>query len=407
MAKIPGVLIAGGGAVGLMTGLKLAQEGVPVTILEAESKLVEEYRASTFHPPTIEMLDKVGVAEELAAKALIADKFQLRDRHSGLIAEFDLAVLSKDTRYPYRLQIEQYALSLILYERLSILPNVQILFNHSVVNLTKNDGMISVDVKTPKGVETMEADYVVGADGARSIIRSKSSISFEGMTYPERYFVTMTTFDFREVMPDLAAVNYVSDPKEWFVLLRSPGLWRVTFPTNPEETIYDTDPDPDILESIAQELYQKVHRTGSPYPITYKSMYRVHQRIASNYRNGNVFLAGDAAHVNNPLGGMGLNGGLQDAFFLGSAIAANWNKTHGENILDHYAVERRKIAINFIQAQTAQNEENMRQRDPVIRADKQREMKKIAADKQLSREYLLRTSMILSIKSMEAIPDEL
>ena len=404
MHKIEGIVVAGGGAVGLMTALRIAQQGVSVTVFESAPNLVEEYRASTFHPPTIEMLDEVGIAKKLAEKALVADTFQLRDKENGIIAEFDMDVLKKDTAFPYRLQIEQYALVLLLFDALKSFPNCQVLFNHEVTAANPKEGGVEISFRNSEGEKTAICDYLVGADGARSAVRTSVNIPFDGMTYPERYLVTFTTFEFRDIMPDLAYVNYVSDPEEWFVLLRSPGLWRVLFPTKPEETIFDTDPDPAILDEIAQERYQKVHKTGTPYPITWRNIYRVHQRVAASYRSGRVFLAGDAAHVNNPLGGMGLNGGLQDAFYLGNALALSLKNSRNEPLLDHYAEERRKIALNFIRAQTAQNEENIRQKDPAIRTEKQREMRATASNKDLSRDYLLRTSMIQGIRSMTPLP---
>lgn len=404
MRKIEGIVVAGGGAVGLMTALRIAQQGVPVTIFESAPTLVEEYRASTFHPPTIEMLSEVGIADKLGKKALIADKFQLRDKEKGIVAEFDMDALKKDTKFPYRLQIEQYALVLLLFDSLKSFPNCQILFNHEVISANPKEDEVEIKFRSPEGEDTVICDYLVGADGARSAVRTSVNIPFDGMTYPERYLVTFTTFEFREIMPDLAYVNYVSDPEEWFVLLRSPGLWRVLFPTKPEETIFDTDPDPAVLDEIAQKRYQKIHQTEVPYPITWRNIYRVHQRVAASYRSGRVFIAGDAAHVNNPLGGMGLNGGLQDAFYLGNALALSWKNALNEPLLEHYAEERRKIALNFIRAQTAQNEENIRQKDPVIREEKQGEMRAMAQDNALTRDYLLRTSMIQGIRSMAPLP---
>ena len=126
MTVIDGVLVVGGGTVGLTTALSLARRGVPVTVLEAAPELVREYRASTFHPPTLEMLDELGVADDFIAQGLVADKLQFRDRSEGLIAEFDLALLKDDTRFPFRLQREQYALSQLVFERLRRLPNARV-----------------------------------------------------------------------------------------------------------------------------------------------------------------------------------------------------------------------------------------------------------------------------------------
>ena len=394
------VLISGAGAVGLAVALGLARRDIPVVVFEAEPQLVEEYRASTFHPPTIEMLDALGVGAALRSRGLVAPKFQFRDRDEGLIAEFDLGVLRNDTPYPYRLQIEQFALVQLLYDELEKVPNAQVLFRHQVVGVQQTADGVDMEIETPDGQASFHGSYAVGADGGRSAVRHALGIEFDGMTYPERYLVTFTTFDFWDVMPDLAHVNYVSDPNEWFVLLRSPGLWRVLFPTKPDETVFDTDPDAETMDRLAQERYQHVHPTGEPYPLVYRNIYRVHQRIAAKYRVARGLLAGDAAHVNNPLGGMGLNGGIHDASMLTDAIVRSMKTGAGSTALDHYATERRRIALQYIQAQTAQNERNIRQQDPAVRRESQDEQRRMADDLVAARSYLLRTSMIEGLRSI-------
>ena len=285
---------------GLTAALALAKKQVPITVLEAEPELPKELRASTFHPPTLEMLDELGLTEKLIAQGLIADKFQFRDTKAGKIAEFDLAVLKDDTRYPFRLQLEQYALSVLAYEALQRLPNADVRFGHKVVNTVPAQDHVAVIAETPEGRRQFMADYVIGADGAHSEVRRAMGIPFEGMTYPELYLVQFTTFDFLERIPDLAHVNYVFSDEDWFVLLHSPGVWRILFPMRPEEAALDALPDDATLELRGQACLQKVVATGQPYPVVHRAIYQVHQRVAQSYRSGYVLLAGDAAHVNNP-----------------------------------------------------------------------------------------------------------
>ena len=399
MNSVEGVLVAGGGVVGLTAALSLAQRGVPVTVFEAEPELVKEYRASTFHPPTLEMLDDLGVAEELISKGLVADRVQYRDRTEGVIAEFDLGLLKNDTPYPFRLQIEQYALALLLLEKLQQLPNAEVLFTHRVTDVSQENDSVIATAETAHGVQQYQASYLVGADGGHSAVRHALDIGFEGLTYPERYLVTFTTFDFDAHMPDLTHVNYVSDPEEWFVLLRSPGLWRVLCPAQPDEA----EATGEALDKIAQARYQRVIATGVPYPILYRAIYTVHQRIASTYRKGRALLAGDAAHLNNPLGGMGLNGGIHDAVNLGGKLAKVWHGEAGEEALDTYAEERRKIAAEHVLAHTHQNHSNISQTDREARKRQQDEMKKTAADPESAYRYVLRISMIESVRAASGV----
>ena len=396
MISFEGVIVAGGGAVGLTTALSLARNGVPVTVLEAEPEVVKEYRGSTFHPPTLEMLDDLGVAERLIAKAVVCPKVQYRDRRAGLIAEFDLGLLRDHTRYPFRLQIDQYSLALLILEQFQSLPNTDIRFRHKVTDVAPGvDGAV-VTAETPEGSVQFRAPYVVGADGAGSAVRSARGIEFPGMTYPERYLTLFTTFDFAAHIPELASVNYVSDPDEWFLMLRSPDIWRVLFPTGPEESDEDVTRD-----DVIQARLRGIVPTESLFPIVHRRLYRVHQRVAATYRQGPVFLAGDAAHVNNPVGGMGLNGGIHDAVSLSEKLARVWHGELGDDALDDYASERRRIAIEYVQVQTHRNVIDMAETDLEARKRQQSELRRIASDPDLARQYLLRTSMITSLRGLE------
>ena len=279
MISLEGVLIAGGGAVGLTTAFSLARSGVPVTVLEAEPEPVKEFRGSTFHPPTLEMLNELGVAERLIAEGVVAPTVQYRDRQDGLIAEFDLSVLKNDTRYPFRLQIDQYALSALVLERLQRLPNAQINFGHKVTEVVL--ARDSVTVETAEATQQLQAPYLVGADGGDSAVRRALGIEFQGMTYPNRYITLFTAFDFASHLPGLVSVNYISDPVEWVVMLRNPAVWRVPFPTLPEQS------DEEVLrETALQTSLNGIVATGSSYPIVYSRLYKVHQRVAATYRQG-------------------------------------------------------------------------------------------------------------------------
>jgi len=397
MEQLSSVAVAGGGAVGLTTALALAQAGVPVTVLEAAPKLVEEYRASTFHPPTIEMLDDLGLAQGMLAKGLIAQTFQNRNRNEGIVAEFDLGLLKNDTRFPFRLQLEQYALSVAAYDALLRLPNADVRFDHEVTSARLDDDHVVLDVATNSGPQQISAPYVIGADGAASAVRRSLGIAFDGMTYPERYLVLFTTFDFAAHLENLAYVNYVSDPEQWFVLLRTPGVWRVLFPTDASETDDALEMDVD-----SQEHLQRVVPTGADYPILHRMIYRVHQRVADSYRVGRVLLAGDSAHVNNPLGGMGLNGGIHDAVSLARALADVWQGHAQGDALDEHAERRRRIAIDYVQAWTHQNAVAIAQSDLDARRRQQNELRATAADPERARRYLLRTSMIEALRGPNA-----
>ena len=339
------------------------------------------------------MLDDLGLAQGMLAKGLVAPTFQFRDRREGLIAEFDLGLLKNDTRFPFRLQLEQHALAVAAYAELLRVPGATVRFGHEVTGVRLEDDRVVLSVVTAAGSREISAPYVVGADGATSAVRRSLGIAFDGMSYPERYLVLFTTFDFAKHLDGLSYVNYVSDAEQWFVLLRSPGVWRVLFPTQAKEMDRAL-----ALEEIAQENLQRVVPTAEPYSILHQTLYSVHQRVAGNYLVGRVLLAGDAAHINNPLGGMGLNGGIHDAVSLASALSAVWHGRAPERVLGEHAARRRRIAIDYVQAWTHQNASTLSQTDPGARKRHQEELRATAADPRRARQYLLKTSMLEALR---------
>jgi 2-polyprenyl-6-methoxyphenol hydroxylase-like FAD-dependent oxidoreductase len=392
------VIVAGAGPVGLVAANALADAGVPVLLLEAEPALPETLRGSTFHPPTLDMLERFAVTEAMIAQGLVASRLQYRERSGEVIAEFDFGRIADATRHPYRLQCEQHKLAALLLERLRGLPAAETRFSARLAGAEQSDGRVTAIVETPGGVERIAGRFLVGADGGHSATRQALGIAFEGFTWPERFLVVSTPFPFEEHLPDLTLVNYVADPDEWFFLLRVPGLWRVMFPTRPEET------DEDVLSdtSIGRRMRRVLDR-AEPYPVAHRALYRVHQRVAARYRDGRVFLAGDAAHINNPLGGMGLNGGIHDAVSLAEKLARVSRGEADEGLLDRYQAERRPIALEYINTHTVRNKQNLQTRDPEAQRRFRETLRATAADPRATHEYLLQASMIASLRRAEAI----
>ncbi len=370
------VLIAGAGPVGLTAAYALERAGIEAAVFERDPGLAEDLRASTWHPPTLDMLAPLGLTEGIIAGGLKARHTQHRDRKTGAIAEFDLELLRGETRHPYRVQYEQYKYTRLVRSRLSS----PVRFGAGVAAVFQDDKAVEV---TLEDGSKHKGDYLIGADGAGSAVRRAIGVEFEGFTFPERFFVVSTPFDFAAVLERLCYVNYIADTEEFCVLLKVPGLWRCLFPTR-EET------DEAVLASAEQKL-QGVFRKPTPYETVHRTLYRVHQRVATRYRVGRVFLAGDAAHINNPLGGMGMNGGLHDALSLSRKLVQ-------EEDLELYEAERRPIAIEYINANTARNRKLMAERDPEARRRAQDEMCRIAADPVAAKAFLMKSSMIETLR---------
>ena len=391
------ILIAGAGPVGLVSALVLAKAGVQVEVFERNAVVAEDLRASTFHSPTLDMLDRLGIADKLVEQGLAARYTQQRDRRKGLIAEFDLALLEGQTKYPFRLQCEQWKLNELLVEKLSHFPNVTVHFNSAVESVSQTPTGVSIQVRSCEELRTFSGEYLIGADGAWSAVRRSLGIEFEGFTYPERFLVVSTQFAFEEHFDRLSYVNYVSDPEEWCVMLKVPSLWRVLFPTAAEKSDEYVLSD-DFIERRLQGLFAQPNH----YEITHRTLYKVHQRVAEKFRVGRVVLAGDAAHINNPLGGMGMNGGVHDAFNLTEKLIAI---LHGadSSLLDRYERQRRTVAIEYINANTARNKKTIEERDDSTRDRIHAELRAAAANTDTALAYVRKTSMYDALERAESI----
>jgi 3-(3-hydroxy-phenyl)propionate hydroxylase len=385
------VIIVGAGPVGLTAALALHRRGIPTMLLAAEPELVMELRGSTFHPPTLDLLDEFDLVPRMIEVGLKAPTWQFRDRETGPVATFDLALLAGDTNHPYRVQCEQWKLMRFLEEKLRK-EGVDLRFGHEVTAVRQDDDGVTVTATTSSGPVEVKGRYVMAADGARSAVRRSLGIEFEGFTYAELFLIASTDFPFENTLTDIAYVNYIADPLEWLVLLRVPGLWRVLVPA-PE----NSDRDKLLSDDNLQAMLQRVVPQSEPYKIAHRSIYHVHQRVAKSFRHGRVLLAGDAAHVNNPLGGMGMNGGIQDAFNLADKLKAIWAGAD-DRLLDRYDRQRRTVAVEAVQQQTHRNQQIISERDPETRKKSLDAMRKVAADKTSAREYMLRSSMIASMR---------
>jgi 2-polyprenyl-6-methoxyphenol hydroxylase-like FAD-dependent oxidoreductase len=392
---LPHVIVAGAGPVGMTAALLLARGGVRVTVLEAGASLAGESRASTFHPPSLEMLDELGVLDPLMERGLVSTGFQYRDRRTGPIADLDLGVLSEDTRFPFRVQLEQSKLTPIILEVLASMDDVTVHFDQRVVS-AGTDG-VTATVTTEAG-DTFTADWVLGADGANSQVRQTAGFTFEGMTYPERFLVASTTEDLETILPGISAVNYVFDPTEWLVLLRTPEHWRVLFPT-PQDTPDEVENDP----ARVQDRMRGVADLGRDWEVLHTTLYRVHQRVADTFRKGRLLLMGDAAHINNPLGGMGMNSGIHDAYLETKALLALIQGEGTEAELDEACEARRQVALSYVKTITHDNWEKLRQDDPEAIKAYHDELRELAGDRERMRKHLLNTSMINSLRGGKVV----
>ena len=389
------VLISGGGPVGLFCALLLGRAGVPVRLFDANPCLQEDPRAATTHPATLEIMGAAGLAEEMERVGLVAPIFQFWDRPAQrLVAEFDNALLKDDTKYPYVVQCEQFKTSKIILDRIQAeLTNVEIIFNASVTGFTQDSTGVDLDVTIEGKSQRHRGAWLIGADGGRSTVRKAADIAFEGFTWAERFLVLTTPFDF-EAGRGYSYRSYFADPEEWCNCFKvaadgPPGLWRTVFPTDNEAS-----EDSLMNDEAVQARLQKFFPASKPYEVVHRNLYVTHQRVASTFRKGRVLLAGDSAHVNNSIGGMGLNGGLQDADNLARKLAEVVMNGAPDSLLDLYSLQRRTVCVEFVQEQSIANKKRLETREPEARKKNLDELTRMSEDPAKARDFMLRAGMI-------------
>ena len=383
------IVVVGAGPVGTVAALACARFGHKVTLLEAATRVDDSPRASTTQPPTLEILAELGLIDEYIAQGLVARTFQFWDRGTRrLIAEFDFERLRGETAYPYVVQTEQHKLALMGIARLGGL-GATVRMATKVTDLAQDEG--GVTVQTEQG--ELRADYVIGCDGGRSTVRKSLGIEFEGFTWPERFLVITTRFDFAAAL-GCCNRNYMADPEEWTNLFKVAGddlkgRWRAVFNTRQDESDEQALSDAAVRARLAR-IY--VPETGRDY--LHLNLYSVHQRVAKQFRSGRVFLCGDAAHVNNPIGGLGLNSGIHEAWHLAKLLS-------GDGDLDEYERVRRPLNIEYVQEQTIANKRRLEEREPAAREKRFDELRRMAGDPAKHKAFLMRASLLEGARRLE------
>lgn len=384
------VLVAGGGPAGMVAAYALALNGITVRVIEQAPTCMEDMRASTFHPPTLEMMQKLGLSDELEAAGLRAPIYQFANRVSGKAYRLDMGELADMTPFPYRLQCEQFKLTRLIAARLEALPNAEVLFSHSVAGVTQGANAVQVSAETPYDMRLFQAEYLIGADGGNSTVRKWLGIGFDGFTYPESFLTLSTRYPLDEAMPWLEQVNYVADSPNWWVILRTPGAWRVLAPQ-----AYSTSTEEVTSDARKDELFARLLGANASVETEHRTCYRVHQRVAKTFRHGRIALVGDSAHLNNPLGGFGMNSGIHDAMNLSDKLSKILLEgAEADPLLSLYDRQRRTVTHEFVQAQTIANkqafEHGMDEREA--------KFAQLEANAGERREYMLEQAMFRSLE---------
>ncbi|MCA3072246.1 MAG: FAD-dependent monooxygenase [Rhodocyclaceae bacterium] len=391
------VLISGGGPTGVVAALACAQRGFRVTLIEAASEIDDNPRAATTHPSTLEYIDRLGFVDEFIDKGLVCRYFQFWDRDTQTrVAQFDHEILRDETKFPFAVQTEQHKLVQMLLPKIRAFPGCSAELGTEVVDAVQDEHKVTVTVRRDGELSRIDCDWLVAADGGRSTIRKQLDIPFEGFTFPERFTVLTTVHDFERSL-GCCYRNYLAGSEEWAMIFKvagddMKGRWRAVMPTRESETDAQALADESVLGRI-----QGLDRSCTLDDVVHRKIYNVHQRIAAKFRVGRIYLAGDASHLNNPIGGLGLNCGIHDAMELVDTLEAA-RAGAGEERLDRYQRRRRTLNAEFIQEQTINNKKRLEEKDPAARQRRLDELRATEADPVKHKAFLMRSSLIASVR---------
>jgi len=381
-------VIVGAGPVGLTLALGLSRAGIGTVVLEKGDRgTVVTWKGSTIHPPTLELLDQLGLAAAMVGAGVAVHRLQYRDSELDEYAELDFSLLREHTAFPFRFQFEQYKLLDLLRSACDAEPGVDVRYRSQVVRVDETDSAAPAAVVRHKdsGEQYIErADVLVGADGAHSDVRNALGIDFEGMTYPDRNAVLATDYDLTQVARDLGPVSYWTSPQGKLSLIRTPDHWRIAMAL----------PGSTAAEDAALFGRNRLHSMfGLPMDLSLNqaATYRIHQRVAATLNTECICLIGDAAHINSPTGGLGLNSGIHDAFDLVARLSA---AARVEAALAEYSQVRASVARLVVQQISGQNTAMAATRERASREQTVRRLRMIASDSSQATDYLLRVSMI-------------
>lgn len=388
------ITIVGAGPVGLTLAVCLVKKGIQVTVLEKEKSLTKIPKASTIHPASLKIYDELGLLDEIKKHGLIAERFQYWNRKNNeIIAQFDLSLLKDETDYPYRIQCEQHHLTSICYEYLKDSNLATIKFGHEVTGVHHYEGFVEYEVIVNGEFKTEQCDYLVACDGASSPVRKSLNISFDGFTYEDPYQLIVMDYDLSKTYENLAPVSYFFDLDEWVAVIQSVGgLWKILIPYRNE------------TEDHEEYIYRRAEnftKQKEPFNIVHHAKYRAHQRVAETFVKGRVILIGDAAHINTPLGGMGMNSGIHDAYYLAEVFNDHLNRSEIDSELAEFNRKRQYIIKEFVQKHTTENASRASQASNDI--TRINELRNTVKNREASLEYMRKTTMLYGMKVMETI----
>jgi 3-(3-hydroxy-phenyl)propionate hydroxylase/6-hydroxy-3-succinoylpyridine 3-monooxygenase len=382
------VLIVGAGPVGVLNALGLARTGLSVTLVDAEPAIGEAPRAMVYHWSVLEGIERLGILDAAKQIGFTKQDYAWYVYQTGEKIDLSVGVLEGLVPHPYNLHMGQNRLAGIALDELGKFDNASVRFGTKVTGLAQDDDGVTVTVETAEGTDELRASYLVGADGAGSVVRKALGLGFDGMTWPEVFVATNVRYDFEA--HGYARSTLQIDPTYGAIIAKidTTGLWRVTYAEHPDTPL-------EQMGDRIPQWYEKLLPGDEGYELDAYRPYRMHQRAASSMRAGRVVLAGDAAHATNPTGGLGLTSGLFDTFVLYDALAAVVKGTADDSVLDRYSAERRRTFLEIASPRASFNKKLLyHTSDPVVLEAELSKLRAMAADEDLQRTNFMFTKQL-------------
>ncbi|MCA0204196.1 MAG: FAD-dependent monooxygenase [Proteobacteria bacterium] len=345
------VLVAGGGPVGFLTALGLAQRGLRVTLVEAEPDIVDSPRAAVYHWYVLDGLKQLGILDEALETGFAKQDYCHWVFRTNERIHWSLAPLAEVAPYPFNLHLGQNDLARIACRHLERFASAEVRFATRLTDVTQDASGVTARLSGPAGETVERFDWLIGADGGGSTVREKAlKLNFFGITHPERFIATNVRLPLESF--GYARANMVMDDVHGAIIakLDKSDLWRVTF-------MEDASLPLDSVTRRIDAFYRAYAPGVEDYDLVQYSPYRMHQRCADTMRVGRVILAGDAAHITNPTGGLGLTSGLLDLYFLLDILNAIVNEGAPHELLDRYSDDRRRIFLEIASPRAVQNKQ--------------------------------------------------
>jgi 3-(3-hydroxy-phenyl)propionate hydroxylase len=338
-ARVPArhpVVVVGAGPVGLTAAIDLTLRGVPVVLLDDSDRIGDGSRGICYAKRTLEILDRLGVGERLVEKGVTwkLGKVFLGD---ALVYSFDLQP-EDGHKMPAFINLQQFHLEKGLVDRAEEVA-VDLRWKNRVVALERlNDG-VRLEIDTPNGLYRLDADWVIAADGARSILRDLNGLGFTGVTFEDKFLIA----DVR------MAADFPTERRFWFdppfhsgqsaLMHRQPdNIWRIDLQLGPDADV-EAEQMPERVTARLRKMLGDI-----PFELEWVSLYRFNCRRLDRFVHGRVIFAGDSAHQVSPFGARGGNSGVQDAENLAWKLAAVLKGDAGADLLDSYDLERVQAA---------------------------------------------------------------